>query len=57
MDAADRASMQEFAQGVCRSDPLKGMDLAREYERIVQGRSILSERIQKMVIDRWELGK
>lgn len=56
MDAADRASMQECAQGVCHADPLRGVDVAMEYERIGRGKSVLCDRVQKMVVDRWELG-
>lgn len=57
MDEADKAQVLIEKQGFGRSDPLRGVDVEREYERITAGRSSLSERVQGMVVARYERGE
>ncbi len=57
MDAADMAQRQMAAQGVRHVDPLKGVDVEAEYLKIMAGKSGLCERIQQLVIARWENGQ
>lgn len=56
-DFADLAAHQEAMMGISHCDPRRGLDVAREYERIVQGKSVLCDRVQQMVVNRWELGQ
>jgi hypothetical protein len=38
-----------------REDPLEGIDIEKEYFKIIEKRSGLSRRLREMVIDRYEM--
>lgn len=55
-DWADKAVAQQGRQGILRADPLKGMNIETEYKLIKAEISSRPERIQKLIIQRWEYG-
>lgn len=57
MDWADKTVMKEAAMVHGHVDPLKGVDVEAEYLKIMAGKSGLCDRIQQLVIARWENGK
>ena len=57
MDAADRVSMSAlYNRNPGKVDPLRGMDIVGEYEKIKAGNSTLIPRIQEMIRTRYLTG-
>jgi len=57
MDWADRAVAQQANERIDHCDPLRGVDVEAEYLKIMAGKSGLCDRIQQLVIARWENGQ
>ena len=57
MDTADRVIGSMAKQGHSKVDPLKGINLMKEYASIGNGTSKLTQRIQDMITTRVEEGR
>lgn len=57
MDNGDRAIEYQCKQGHRHCDPLKGVDLEKQYKLINMGLCKLSLHIQELITKRWELGQ
>ena len=57
MDTADRISEHQSKQTHAKVDPLRGVNLQREYALIDSGESLLAERIQRLIVMRVEEGR